>query len=75
VPRNDETKEVAGDLQKIMKAVLLAQIGGMKQREQIQLLDRAGFGQKEIAGLLGTTANAISVRLAEIRRTVRGRKP
>jgi predicted transcriptional regulator len=57
-----------------MKALLLAQLGGWKQREQIALLNRAGFGQSDIAELLGTTANAVSVRLAEIRKEARGRK-
>ncbi len=61
----------AGELQKTMKALLLAQIGGWKRREQIQLLDRAGFGQSKIALMLGTTLKAVSVRLAEIRRKAR----
>jgi DNA-directed RNA polymerase specialized sigma24 family protein len=54
-----------------MKALLLAQIGDWKQREQIELLGRAGFGQKEIALILGTSSKAVSVRLAEIRREAR----
>jgi DNA-directed RNA polymerase specialized sigma24 family protein len=56
------------DLHRIMKALLLAQIGSWKQREQIALLDRSGFGQTEIARILGTTANAVGVRLTELRR-------
>lgn len=46
----------------------LASIRGLKQREQVDLLDRAGYGQKEIAELLNSTSKAISVRLAELRK-------
>jgi len=61
-------------LHKTMKALLLLQITGLTQRQQITLLDKAGFGQTEIADLLGSTAKAISVRLAEIRRGMRSKK-
>jgi ParB-like chromosome segregation protein Spo0J len=64
-------KEENNELQKTMTALLLAQIAGWKQREQIGLLERAGFGQTEIANLLGTSPKAISVRLAEIRKARR----
>jgi len=66
-------KDPESELQKTMRALLLAQIGGWKQREQIALLDRAGFGQAYIADLLGTTSKAVSVRLAEIRRQARSK--
>ncbi len=65
-------KNPESELQKTMKALLLAQIGGWKQREQITILDRAGFGQTEIARLLGTTPKNVSVRLAEIRKGGKG---
>jgi DNA-directed RNA polymerase specialized sigma24 family protein len=57
-----------------MKALLLALLRDLKQREKIELLDRAGFGQKEIALLIGTSAKAVSVRLAEIRKTARSQR-
>jgi hypothetical protein len=66
--KNTGNEESTNDLQKTMKALLLVQIGGWKQRQQVELLDRVGFRQTEIAQLLGTTGNAVSVRLAEIRR-------
>jgi hypothetical protein len=43
----------------------------MKQRQQIAILDKAGFGQSEIAGVIGSTPKAVSVRLAEIRKEAR----
>lgn len=55
-------------LEKTLVALLIAGLRGLGQKEQIAILDRAGFGQTDIAGMLGSTSKAISVRLAEIRR-------
>jgi len=60
-------------LTKTLTALLLIQLGGMKQRDQVRLLDRAGFGQAEIAQILNSTPKTISVRLAEIRKATRKR--
>ena len=43
-------------------ALLLVQ--ERKQPEQIALLNRAGFRPAEIAALLGTTSNTVSVQLS-----------
>jgi hypothetical protein len=58
-------------LEKTLSALLIASLRGLAQKEQITILDRAGFGQTEIADLVGSTSKAISVRLAEIRRADR----
>ena len=50
----------------------LTLLRGMKQREQVDLMDRAGYGQNEIAAFLGSTPKSISVRLAEVRRARKG---
>ncbi|HUE57093.1 MAG TPA: sigma factor-like helix-turn-helix DNA-binding protein [Candidatus Udaeobacter sp.] len=42
--------------------------GGRTQAEMITLLDSAGCGRKEIAGLLGTTANTVNVTLHRAKR-------
>ncbi len=42
-----------------------------KQVEQIDALSRAGFGPSEIASLLGTTRNTVSVALSKLKQ---GRK-
>jgi hypothetical protein len=63
-------------LEKTLRALLLIKMESMKQREQIALLDKAGFGPSDIARCVGSTPGAVSVRLAEIRkktRTSRGR--
>ena len=59
-------------LEKTLRALLLIQMESMKQKQQIALLDRAGFGQSEIARAVGSTPGAVSVRLAELRKE--GRK-
>jgi hypothetical protein len=43
----------------------------LKQKQQITILDKAGFGQSEIAVVVGSTPKAVSVRLAEIRKESR----
>lgn len=58
-------------LERTLKALLLVSLDSMKQRQQIAILDKAGFGQSEIAGVIGSTPKAVSVRLAEIRKEVR----
>lgn len=66
---------MAGDakteLDKTLRALLLLNLGEMKQKQQIAILDKAGFGQSEIAEVVGSTPKAVSVRLAEIRREAR----
>jgi hypothetical protein len=54
---------------KLVNLLALLLIQERQQTEQIDLLSRAGFRPIEIAALLDTTANNVSVRLAEKRRT------
>ncbi len=59
-------------IEKTLNLLALVALGGKKQKEQIALLDRAGYGQAEIATLIGSTPKAVSVRLAELRRAAKG---
>jgi DNA-directed RNA polymerase specialized sigma24 family protein len=61
----------ASVLEKTLKALLLVNLDPMKQRQQITILDKAGFGQSDIAEVVGSTPKAVSVRLAEIRKEAR----
>jgi DNA-directed RNA polymerase specialized sigma24 family protein len=63
--------ESTSDMEKTLRLLALIALDGKKQKEQIQLLDKAGFGQSDIADILGSTPKAISVRLAELRRARR----
>jgi CRP-like cAMP-binding protein len=53
----------------LLRIHVLGVTKGMKQNEQIALLNRVGLPPKDIADLLGTTGNAVSVRLAEMRKS------
>lgn len=58
-------------LVKLDQLVRLTTIGitrGLKQREQITLLNRAGLLPKDIADLLGTTGNTVSKELSTLRK-------
>jgi DNA-directed RNA polymerase specialized sigma24 family protein len=64
----------ASVLEKTLKALLLVNLDPMKQKQQITILDKAGFGQSDIAEVVGSTPKAVSVRLAEIRKEARKSK-
>jgi hypothetical protein len=60
------------NLGRTLRLLALVALDGRPQKEQVRLLDKAGFGQAEIAGIVGSTPKAISVRLAELRRSTKG---
>lgn len=64
-------KNSGSSLEKTLRALLMVNLESMKQKQQIALLNKAGFGQSEIAELVGSTPKAVSVRLAEIRKQAR----
>ena len=59
---------------KLVNLLALLLVQGRQQVEQIDLLSRAGFRPSEIASLLDTTPNNVSVRLAEKRKAKRAAK-
>jgi DNA-directed RNA polymerase specialized sigma24 family protein len=63
--------EPKSELDKTLRALLLVNLEPLKQKQQIAILDKAGFGQSEIADVVGSTPKAVSVRLAEIRKEAR----
>jgi DNA-directed RNA polymerase specialized sigma24 family protein len=64
-------EETKTELEKTLRALLLVNLDSMKQKEQIAILDKAGFGPSEIAAVIGSTSNAVNVRLSEIRKRAR----
>lgn len=58
----------------LIKLVACGLIADKSQREQIEMLSRIGFAPKEIAGLVGTTSNTVSVMLTAIRKANKKRK-
>ena len=67
-------EEPKTQMEKTLRALLLVSLDSMKQKPQIAILDKAGFGQSEIAEVIGSTPKAVSVRLAEIRKDARKNK-
>jgi DNA-directed RNA polymerase specialized sigma24 family protein len=55
-------------LDNLLRVLTVSVTKGMKQAEQIALLDRAGFPPKEIANLIGTTGNTVNVALSNLRK-------
>lgn len=55
-------------LDQILRILVITVTRGLKQREQIALLDQAGFQPKAIADLLGTSTNTVRVELVGLRR-------
>jgi DNA-directed RNA polymerase specialized sigma24 family protein len=65
---------VLAKLYHLVRIMAVSVTNGLKQRDQIALLNRAGFAPKEIAELLGTTSNTVSVELSGLRKAATKRK-
>jgi DNA-directed RNA polymerase specialized sigma24 family protein len=61
-------------LDKILRILAVLATKGMKQREQIALLNRAGLQPKDIADLLGTSSNTVRVELVALRKAGTSKK-
>lgn len=60
--------EVLRRLDAIIKLLTLGSMKDKTQKEKIVLLDGAGFGPKQIADILATSSNSVSVALSNIRK-------
>ncbi len=60
--------ELLKELRRITKLLTLIATKDQKQRDQIRILDSLNFQPREIAELLGTSANAVRVSLHSIRK-------
>lgn len=58
---------------KLLNLFALMLVQERQQAEQINLLSRAGFTSREIATLIGTTPNTVSVTLSQHKRERRSR--
>ncbi len=66
--------EVAEKLDTLIRLTAIGLFGDKTQREKIELLSSAGLQPKDIADLLGTTANTVNVALSGIRKKQRKKK-
>lgn len=65
---SEQRDDILSELRKIGRLLTLLVTKDLGQKEKIELLSSAGLQPKEIAELIGTTANTVSVRLTEIRK-------
>jgi hypothetical protein len=71
---NSRDDEILDELGKMTKLLCVIATHGLKQSDQIAALARAGLPPKQIAEILGTTSNTVSVYLSAIRkRSKKGR--
>ena len=66
-------EELTRRLDTLIKLVATGLLAGKTQREQIQVLSKAGLPPREIAEFIGTTANTVRVELSAIRKANRKR--
>jgi hypothetical protein len=59
---------ILGKLDQLVRLTTIGITRGLKQREQITLLNRAGLLPKDIADLLGTTGNTVNKELSTLRK-------
>ena len=57
------------ELRLMNKLLVLMTTKDLPQNEKIALLAKVGFGQKDIADLVGTTSNTVGVALNRLRKT------
>ena len=63
-----DMNDLCARLDRITRLVAVSLTSGKTQSQQCLLLQRAGFQPKEIAGLIGTSPNTVSVTLSKLRR-------
>lgn len=73
---NEVENSVSEKLDRILRLLGMIVVKGLTQTQQIATLNRAGFAPKEIAYVLGTTANTVRVALVGIRKAEKeGKRP
>ena len=70
-PRDD----IASELRRISRLLTLLVTKNLSQKDKIAVLSSAGLQPKEIAELIGTTPNTVSVTLAQMRKEQAGHRP
>lgn len=61
-------------LDQVLRLLGLIAVRGLPQLQQIAILNRIGFSPKEIAEVVGTTANTVRVALVSIRKVEKEKK-
>lgn len=65
---SEDLTQVVEKLDTLVRLVAVGVCGEGTQKEKIKVLSTAGLEPKEIASILGTTPNTVSVALSSLRR-------
>lgn len=68
---NDISSKILEKLDTLVKLTVLNMIKDKEYKDQVELLSSVGFQPKEIADLLGKTANSVRVTLFNLRKEKR----
>lgn len=60
--------ELINELKKMNKLLILLLIKDLERNEKIKFLSEAGFQPKDIASIINTTANVVSIQLTKLRK-------
>jgi DNA-binding CsgD family transcriptional regulator len=69
---NQNEERVIEKLDQALKLLGMMAVKGLSQTEQIATLSRIGLSPKDIAEIVGTTANTVRVALVSIRKAEAG---
>ena len=61
-------KEITDRLDKILNVLAITSTKGLTMTERILTLDKCGIKPKEIAEILGTTSNTVSVTISKLKK-------
>ena len=61
-------KEISDKLDLLVSLMAISVLDGKPQEEQIELLGKASLAPKDIAALVGTTPNTVSVTLSKMKK-------
>jgi len=70
----DDNYAIVEELKKITKLLILMVTKDQTQRANIEMLSKVGLPPKDIAELLATTPNTVSVTLSGLRKRPQSRK-
>lgn len=63
--------EFLAEFRKLNKLLILLFIKDLPQKEKIEFLDKSGYSPKDIADLVGTTSNTVSVTLNKLKNKIK----
>lgn len=72
--KDEQFETLLAKLDALVRLAALSATAAMKRPEQFLLLSNVGLSPKEIAEIVGTTPNTVSVTLSTMRKKKKGRR-